>query len=208
MLQIWLPIIISAISLLISFMVAFNSWWRARAVIKIEQPDNGSRSTFLKSFDGCNKVYEYELSEKGKSLPNFHSIILIEVIITNASSLPLSVLEFSIPNYPKFNSYTHTQDSFTVTYTNNSTISYGTDSPIPYLQPEFTLEPYTSVRGFIYFWSGQERDFDTNTHTSLTIRTSRKDFNKKILIDAKYESIKKNVRYSINDYGEIAEEYY
>ena len=86
-----ISIIISGISLSISLMIAFRDIWTARRNIKVTQTDDTARSGFLKSFDGCMKSYSSYSSDIPNNLgPNFHSVLLIEIIITNRSSLPIS----------------------------------------------------------------------------------------------------------------------
>ena len=203
MLKEWGPIIISGLSLFISFIVSWNSWWRSRASIKIEQPENGARGMFLKSFDGCIESYSFKVNN---TLPSFHSVILADVIITNNSSQPISILEFSIPDFPAFNSYTYTKDFFEVTYRKDSKMVIGVDTPIKYLKPEITINPYTSIRGYIFFWSGLEQELDTNNTIPLTIKTSRKEFRTKIKLKSEYDSIKKFKHISKDVEGNIIEE--
>lgn len=202
MLKEWVPIILSGLSLFISLIVSWNSWWRSRASLKIEKLQE---SIFLKSFDGCTKSYSFECND---SLPNFYSVILIDLIITNKSSNPISILEFSIPDFPKFNSYSITQDAFYITTGINSRTHIGGDIPIKYLKPEITIDPYTSIRGYVFFWSGLECNLDINKHIPLTIKTSRKTFKKSIQIDSEYNSIKKRGHVSKDEKGNIVETLY
>ena len=202
MLKEWVPIILSGLSLFISLIVSWNSWWRSRASLKIEKLQE---SIFLKSFDGCTKSYSLECND---SLPNFYSVILIDLIITNKSSNPISILEFSIPDFPKFNSYSITQDAFYITTGINSRTHIGGDIPIKYLKPEITIDPYTSIRGYVFFWSGLECNLDINKHIPLTIKTSRKTFKKSIQIDSEYNSIKKRGHVSKDEKGNIVETLY
>lgn len=200
----WIPIIISGFSLFISLVTSWNTWWRSRASLKIEKLDSGTSGIFFKSIDGCLQSYSFEPTD---SRPIFHSVILVDIIITNKSALPISILEFSISDFPEFNSYSYTEDSFRVTYEKNRAIVIGEDIPIKYLKPEFTIDPYTSVRGHLFFWAGQERDLDIRKEIPLTVKTSRKSFTSKIKIDSQYESIKKRVRISKNDDGTIIKEF-
>ena len=199
MLKEWVPMILSGLSLFISLIVSWNSWWRSRASLKIEKLQE---SIFLKSFDGCMKSDSFECND---SLPKFHSVILIDLIITNKSSNPISILEFSIPDFPKFNSYSITQDAFYITTGINSRTHIGGDIPIKYLKPEITIDPYTSIRGYVFFWSGLECNFDINKHIPLTIKTSRQTFKKSIQIDSEYSSIKKCGHVSKDEKGNIVE---
>lgn len=194
-----IPVVLSVISLCISVIVSWNSWWRGRASLKIEQLQY---SSFIKSFDGCLKTYTFESNNLS---PHFHSVILIDLIITNQSSNPISILEFSTPNFPEFNSYSRTQDAFYITTGKNSRAHFGGDVPIKYLKPEITIDPYTSIRGCVFFWSGTESDLDISKPLPLKVKTSRKTFNKNIKIDSEYDSIKKRVYISKDKKGNIVE---
>lgn len=183
----WIAIIISGISLLISLITSWNSWWKSKTSIKIEQTHNATRSLYFKSFDASVNDNESDAH------PVFRSVLLIEIIITNRSSLPISVLEFSIDGFPTFDSYSYTKDSFQATLKNGSSIHLGNDNAIKYLKPEFTIEPYTSERGYIFFWHGAEQDLDIDNKLDLTVRTSRKEFKAKVKVSGKYESNKKTL---------------
>lgn len=199
----WISIIISGISLLISLIIAFRDIWTARRNIKVTQTDDTVRSGFLRSFDGCIKSHSPDIPLNLG--PNFHSVLLIEIIITNRSSLPISILEFSLSpedGLASFNSYSDTQDSFKITVNTKSTVHFGyPTSPIKYLQPEFTLDPYTSDRGYIFFWSGLERNFDIDKKISLNIHTSRGIIKKWVIVKTSYESIKKYASISFDENG-------
>lgn len=193
-------LIISLSSLAISFFVAFNNFWYSRKNINITQTHNASRSIFLKSYDGSSASYDY--SYPLDSSPQIASLGLVEIVITNNSSLPISILEFSIPGLADFSSYSPTVDFFTVTTRKSSkTIMGDNNSPLNYLKPEFTLNPYTSKRGYLLFWSGQECDMPIEENIPLTILTSRGSFNKNIKFSDSIESIKKHVHYSSDDEG-------
>lgn len=192
----WISIIFSGISLIISLIVSWNSWWRSRANISIEQTHNADRSLYFKSIDASLKDFNPE------TRPIFKSVLLIEVILTNKSSLPISILEFIIDDFPTFDLYSYTDDYFEVTWKDNSVVELGKDFPIKYLKPEFTIEPYTSERGYIFFWSGIERDLDINEKILLTVKTSRREFRKKVKVSGKYDSINKNARIIYNPFGE------
>ncbi|MPM36297.1 hypothetical protein SDC9_82892 [bioreactor metagenome] len=196
-----ISIVISGISLLISLVIAFKDIWTARRNIIVTQTDDGRRSGFLKSFDGCIKSYSPDVPLNSE--PNFYSVLLVDIIITNRSSLPISILEFSVPELglDSFNSYSHTQNSFEITVNKTTTIEYGSPSPIKYLQPEFTLGPYTSDRGYIFFWSGLASDLDVDKKIRLKILTSRGVINKWVIVKNSYESIKKHSSVSLDENG-------
>lgn len=124
------------------------------------------------------------------------------------SSAPISILEFTIAEFPSFNSYSETKKSFEVTHAENSTMSIGMTKPIKYLKPVFTIDPYTSIRGYIFFWSGIERDIDLNKKIALSILTSRKTFKTNIEIKSKYDSIKKHGNISRDEEGNLVQTFY
>ncbi|MFW3538013.1 hypothetical protein [Vagococcus fluvialis] len=202
----YISLIISAISLGISAFLAYRNIWLSRARIDIVQTDKADRSMFIKSFDGNSPGYEYSIPLKNG--PIMKSVLLIEVIITNKSSLPISILEFYTKDFPSnsFTSYSDTKESFRITERPNSVVSIGEDYPIKYLQPEFTIQPYTSERGYLLFWTGTENEvFQTPSEIDLNVSTSRKKFNFKVRIPSTYKSIKKEVRYTQDDNGDIIE---
>ena len=101
-----------------------------------------------------------------------------------------------------YNSYSDTQDSFKITVDTNSTVHFGYPaSPINYLQPEFTIDPYTSDRGCIFFWSGLESDYDANKKIALKIHTSRGVIKKWVIVKSSFESIKKYASISLDENG-------
>ncbi len=203
-----LSLIISGVSLAISAFVAYRNIWLSRAKIKVIQTDNASRSFYMQSFDGNSPIYSGEFEHR--EFPYMKSALLIELIITNKSSLPISVLEFYTKDFTSnaFTSYSETKDSFVVTTSESSSVRIGNDYPIKYLQPEFTIQPYTSERGYILFWSGLEDEtFVTPKKITLGIKTSRKSFKFPIKIPASFKSINKTVRYSKDENGIITEEF-
>ena len=203
-----ISIIISLFSLSISFFLAFRNVWIARRNISIIQTDNAARSIFLKSFDGCLASYNETIPDKIISEPNMHSVILIEIIITNKSSLPISILEFVIPNYPSFTSYSPVPKFFEVTTEEKTKLVIGKPDSIKYLKPEFTVSPYTSERGYILFWSGFESELIDDKDIPLEILTSRGNFKFKINLEGQYESIKKHGRASFDTEGNKHIQYY
>ena len=121
------------------------------------------------------------------------SIALIEVIITNDSSLPISILEFQIEGAHPFQSYTYTKGNYKVTSEFGMPIHISSpDDPLFYLQPEFTLGPYTSKRGYILFWMYDKESIQPGGHQMVVV-TSRKKFDHKIKISDTFESAKENL---------------
>lgn len=193
---------LSIISIFTAIFTAYRNIWISRAKIKVVQTDKAARSYFIKSFDGCYITYSSPIKPDKLSEPNIVSVLLIEVIITNKSSLPISILEFSTKDFcaNPFTSYSYTKDFFTVTTEPDHVTKLGTpNSPLKFIKPEFTLQPYTSERGYIMFWSGIEEDFTTPQKITLKTITSRKMFKTKINIPYHIESIKKNVLYGTDE---------
>lgn len=164
--------------------MASFSYWQSRAKINILQTDNASRSHFLKSYDGCNFVDK----KSDVSAPNQPSIALIEIIITNDSSLPISILEFRVKGADPFTSYSYKKDWYAVSTKKNSPVYFGSPKDkLQFLTPEFTLSPYTSKRGYLFFWINDSSLFTIGKH-KLEIISSRKILRKKITIKNLYES--------------------
>ncbi|GAB4074527.1 hypothetical protein GCM10028778_20300 [Barrientosiimonas marina] len=176
--------VLSIISLIISIIVAMTSLWRSNAKIKIHQLQE-DRNWILKSYDG---LLASNSSKNKKHEPNMTSITLVEIIITNNSSLPLSVLELRMDGAMYFNSYSYTNPTYKVTPDNGSEILFGSShDPLHYLQPIFTLEPYTSERGHLHLWMHNKESIQPGIHT-LTIITSRGNFKRKINLKNTFES--------------------
>lgn len=183
-----LPIIISLFSLGVSLFVASTNYWRSRPKIKVMQSKNENRSWILKSYDGLYAGVKHQSLK-----PKMESIALIEVIITNDSSLPISILEFHIKGAHPFQSYTYTNENYKVSPKSGGPIHFSSpNSPLNYLQPEFTLEPYTSKRGHILFWMYDKESLQPGTHRMVVV-TSRKKFTHKIKISDTFESAEENL---------------
>ena len=186
-------LLISLFSLIISSLVAFRSFYLSRPVLKVIQTDNSARSFFIKSYDGSQASYSFDIDDEEFNEPSIASALLIEFILINKSSLPLSILEFkltgeNLPAFQAFTSYSPSPSSFKITTKENS---YTTVNSVNYLQPEFTLEPYSAKRGYVFFWTGLETSLETNGPLDLKILTSRKDFSFKVNYSGSVESIKK-----------------
>lgn len=210
-----IPLFLSIFSTVTSLFIAYRTIWLSRPNIKIFQTDNGFRSIFIESFDGCRISYSGSNIDKHPHITGkFYGIsyLLIEVIITNQSSLPISILEFKTKDFiaNPFTSYSDTLPNFLITTSKDGSIVLGDkNDPLKYLQPEFTIAPYTSERGYISFSSGTEQKFDTPSEIELEILTSRKTFITKISISASgYKSIKEYVKIKLDEDGNIQDSIY
>src|SRR5699024_3447860 len=152
--------------LLISLLVAFNSYYRSKAKISINQLEN-SQSWILRSYDGSYAATPKQSTGVNTPVvPKMSSITFLEIIITNQSTLPISILEFKLEGAKEFNSYSHLQRNVKVTLENGSQLLIDSeDDRIPYLQPEFTLSPYTSRRGYVLLWMEDEKSIQPGIHT-------------------------------------------
>ncbi|MDK4352694.1 hypothetical protein M4I17_09815 [Enterococcus thailandicus] len=202
--------ILSIISIITAVITAWKNLWLSRAKIQIIQTDNGARSSFIQTFDGCCIVYGDGVPLPGTEDPPIISVLLIEVIITNKSSLPISILEFKTSDFTSnpFTSYSYTKNSFEITSEDRVSKLGSEKYPLKYLKPEFTIAPYTSERGYIMFWSGTEvTDFKTPGKIKLVTTTSRKKFNTCLTIPVTHSSEKSFVIFEKDENGEIKKTY-
>lgn len=166
--------VISLIALSFSFFVLLENVYRSWAKIKIKQTNH----IVFESFDGSH----YAPDDSDPLSPFYDSIGLVEVIITNNSSLPLSFLEFKSSGSVSFSSISETKDWYSATKKDGNKLYFGRpNDPLKYLTPEFTLDPYTSIRGYLFFWITDLDEFKKKQ--KLTIITSRKSFSKKLNIN-------------------------
>lgn len=87
-----------------------------------------------------------------------------------------------------FTSYAYINKNLNVTPESVGRVHFSSeDDPLTYLQPEFTLDPYTSKRGHILFWMENKESIQPGQH-KMTIVTSRKNFIRKIELPYVYES--------------------
>lgn len=188
-----IPILVSIFSLGISLFVAIRSFYISRPSLELIQTDDAARSLFIQSFDGSQASFSLDFKDNELDDPSIASALLIEIVLINKSSLPLSVLEFQInddrlPGFQSFTSYSPIPSSFEITTRENSKTIFRN---INYIQPEFTLDPYMASRGYILFWSGLETNLQTTDPLDLKIITSRKNFDFKVKYSGSVESIKK-----------------
>ncbi|MGI8277342.1 hypothetical protein [Bacillus mycoides] len=111
----------------------------------------------------------------------------MDVIITNKSALPISIIEFKLNNRFKFNSYSKPGTEYPVTTKsakevhNNITFYSGEERKLEFqisdkwLQPIIDIPPYTSLRGHLFFHANDISDLNIGENT-LEIVTSRKNF--------------------------------
>jgi len=184
-----LEILVSLFSLIISFVLAYRVFYQERASITVIQDHRAARS-FSFSFDG----WSYTNTKRSPKYPDPFSgnqyRILSEVLITNNSSLPISIISFTLNDALSYDSYVDGGNYYLVTTSETSKTSLGSpDSPINYLKPNFTIDPYTSVRGNIFFNLSYSEDFFKMDNHDLKIHTSKGVFNFELKVPNHIESI-------------------
>lgn len=119
--------------------------------------------------------------------------VISEVIMTNESSKPISIIEFRLNNKYAFNGFTKPGESYNVTTKPSKTrtpdgivfegVSESIRFPIfeDWLKPILTIPPHTAIRGHLFFNIKSDKDVIVGKN-NLTVITSRKTFNIKLEI--------------------------
>ncbi len=184
-----MEILVSLFSLIISFVLAYRVFFQERASITVIQ-DHGAARSFSFSFDGWSDINTKRSSKYPDPFYGNQYRILSEVLITNNSSLPISIISFTLNDTLSYDSYVDGGNYYLVTTSEISKTSLGSpDSPINYLTPNFTIDPYTSVRGNIFFNLSNSEDFFKMDNHDLKIHTSRGVFNFELKVPNHIESI-------------------
>lgn len=172
-----IPIATFLISLVTLF-ITFANFQRNTADITCEQIGNNSLASIIKP----DRV-DLEMPDVYWQ-NDFRAII--DVIITNKSALPISIIEFTLNNKRTFNSYSKPGDRYCATTKPRNTIHNGVvfsgseHQTIffiedKWLQPVFDIPPYTSIRGTLFFHFNDPNDVMVGDNT-LEVITSRKNF--------------------------------
>lgn len=126
--------------------------------------------------------------------------VIIDVIITNESALPISIIEFTLNNKLNFNSYSRPNDEYSITTKagkemHNGVVSFsGTEEKLifpindTWLKPVMDIPPYTSLRGHLFFHFNEIDDVNIGNNT-LEIVTSRKTFSFQVKISDSVHSV-------------------
>lgn len=192
--------LISIFSLVTSFVLAYRVFYQERASISIIQDHGAERSSSF-SFDG----WSYINSKRSQKYPDqFYGNqfrLISEIIITNNSSLPISIISFTLNDIFFYDSYVDGGKYYLVTTSETTKIHIGSpDSPNSFLKPNFTINPYTSVRGDIFFnFSSLQQFFEMDIH-DLKVQTSRGTFNFKLNVPNHLESIRPLDPFSKEDF--------
>lgn len=182
----YITIGISLVSLSISIIVLVTNLLQRRFNIDIYQDYNGSQSAFIKSYDGREAPLERTLGK-----PKMNHVALARITISNKSSLPVSIISFSIGGSiaADFATHSHTEPYYLITTKKGSTVTFGyPDKPLDYLHPLFTIKPFEAVQGYVSFWVHAADEIKTNTPIELVIKTSRGIKNAKICFQGILES--------------------
>ncbi|ENY3075330.1 hypothetical protein [Listeria monocytogenes] len=189
-----IPITVFIVSL-VTFYFALSNYLNQRPKLRLQQRNLQKTSIII------------EPDRNSDIDPDIHHHIpyrvICEVVLTNDSSLPISIIEFNLNNELVFNSYSQpgskyefsSNDIKTLPEHENSIRGYGKHKiketfPVGEytLKPIIKLEPYSSVRGYLYF-KFRDKEQVCVGENKLQVTTSRKTFNFDIMID---ESLYRN----------------
>ncbi|MGN7938519.1 hypothetical protein [Metabacillus sp. 22489] len=175
----------------LTFIITFTNFYRNRAKIGILQIDNSTSCIIKPDFTDYDTpdVYWHE---------DYRAIL--DVVISNRSALPISIIEYKLNDGLIFNSYSKFGSNYKITTQPKiekdskgvifamgkelSKIFYIEDS---YLKPVTDIPPYTSVRGFIFFHYHDKNKVKIGIN-KLQVVTSRKTFSFQVKISEYVES--------------------
>jgi hypothetical protein len=173
-----LPIATFLIAVL-TFIITFANFYRNRAKIKVLQIDN-SISYIIKPDFIDEKTPDVYWNEDYR--------VIVDVIITNKSALPISIIEFTLNDDLTFNSYSRFGNIYNVTIQpmlerdkNGVLFSIGKaeikalEIENSYINPVADIPPYTSVRGHLFFHYHDPNKAKVGLN-NLNIKTSRGSF--------------------------------
>ncbi|AYY27380.1 hypothetical protein ACS2QC_17090 [Bacillus cereus group sp. Bce033] len=176
---------------LATFFITFANFWRNRAKIECIQP-KGISAHIIKpdrtDFETPDVYWQSDFR------------VIMDVIITNKSALPISIIEFKLNNRFKFNSYSKPGTEYPVTTKsakqihNNIEFYDGDERKLEFqisdkwLQPIIDIPPYTSLRGHLFFHASDISDLNFGENT-LEITTSRKNFSFQVKLYNKFNSV-------------------
>lgn len=163
---------------LLTFFITFANFYRNRATIKVVQFPVSESVMIKPDFINTESPDKYWHNEYR---------LIVDIIITNRSAKSISIIEFSLNQNMKFNSYHSPGKLYQVTVTpknriHNSGVVFSGSSkkylyPIEdrWLQPVLDIPPYTSIRGYLYFHF-PDKNMVNKKQNKLDIITSRKKF--------------------------------
>ncbi|MGN7397994.1 hypothetical protein [Peribacillus frigoritolerans] len=175
----------------LTFLITFVNFYRNRPKLDIIQIPGSTSSIITPDFIDANTPDVY-------SQKDFR--VLIDVVITNKSALPISIIEFVLNKKLVFNSYSKPGSIYKVTFQpghqkseDGVLTASGTSKSKQYLigdycfNPVFQIPPYTSTRGLLFFQL-QDQTLVKEGKNDIKIITSRKSFNFKLEISESLHS--------------------
>jgi hypothetical protein len=174
---------------LVTLIVTLANFFRNKAKIKVLQIQKGTTYILKPDRDDSKNPDVYW---------NKDYRILADIVITNNSALPISIIEFKLNDDLIFNSYTQPGNTYTVTirpfnnldkngiiFARGDSLSKVFEMKDSYIQPVFDIPPYTSIRGHLFFHYNDESKAQVGKNI-LKVVTSRRVFTSEIEI---YESV-------------------
>ncbi|WP_088838955.1 hypothetical protein [Listeria sp. ILCC792] len=174
---------------LVTFYFALSNYLKQRPNLKLQQRNIQKAAVII------------EPDRYSNDNPDVHHNIpyrvICEVVLTNDSSLPISIIEFKLNNDLVFNSYSKPGNTYEFTESNKKQIPEhefiifkGTNDEVKevfpvgdnFLTPLIKLEPYSSIRGYLYFKFRDKKQVCVGEN-KLQVITSRKDFDFNVTVD-------------------------
>lgn len=175
--SIWLSIA-TYITASVTCFIAYLNYRSKKPNIKFEQINSRSSSVFKPDrVDTENPDVYWQDDYRA----------IFDVIISNRSEAPISIIEFTLNNKLILNSYTQTGGKYTVTTDDGKEeingltafsgvtkqMHFNVDNSI--LNPIVNIPAHSAVRGFLLFRTNDKKDIQSEKNI-LRIRTSRKIF--------------------------------
>ncbi|MCP8858902.1 hypothetical protein LBW12_02535 [Latilactobacillus curvatus] len=170
-----------------SFILSVRNYWTSRPHLKIQQ--------LHKKHSSCVIEPEYDKKYNPDIYSDRRYRIIIEIIIKNKSSNPISLISFNL-NGHEINSYTQLTNDYEVHTRNGNRVKngitfFGTDLSIGFnigsstISPTVTLGPFESLQGYLV-WPLYEKELSSiniRGKNSLSINTTFKTYNFSVDID-------------------------
>lgn len=177
-----------------TFLITFRNHWETRTRLEVIQLGRQKTSILIKPDRTDAETPDVYWDAEYR--------VLSEVIITNKSSKPISIIEFQLNNKYSFNSYTAPGECYTITLQpsrikddNGVTSCLGTSKTISFtlkdfwLQPVLTIPPHTSIRGYLFFNLRNDHSDVQLGKNELSVLTSRKTIKYPLTIYKEYLSL-------------------
>lgn len=186
-----LPISTLVVSL-VTFYITLRNHLETRASLKLIQVNKEKATQLLEPDRLDNSSPDVYWDSKYR--------VLSEVIITNNSSKPISIIEFTLNDEFTYNSYTKPGNEYQVTIRPNkqhkngitffgSSLIHAFEVKKNVIVPISTIPPHTSIRGILFFNIGNDKSKINIGENTLKLHTSRKVFVFKLKILEEYYSL-------------------